>query len=521
MNSVLSLAFFLLAPLSFSHNISVSFQGKIFQFNKHLYEKIVLADSSDVEKIFELSKQLPSLYPKEIPSEPLAFRTRDIYQRLLKGEDIRANALKQKHTLLVFKDEKGVVQGYIHGWVDSKTNEATIDELVVDAEWRKQKVAHTLIGKLLVYFESSRSSVTVTSRIPFSKALFDPFEIKLREKDFDTIFIVDHLLSRFSLRYLKYENRTAPPKHQAVADELHQIISNARGQDALSTDAAMSYLRKLVLVMNKEIKNRKAGKDFYSGIQEDKYDIANVYFVRMVMSFFSKKDPGNSRRYYEFREIYLKEISKELEGAQEEKGIFEMNLQLFIARLYAFVPYLQQEEKGSLARRQWIQKSVEEYLKLVKLPDVHLYPAFIQAMICEILWFQYEYTDALKIAAIFMKYREEALAFLKEKENLMTQEKEMQMALLFKNLQAEIWKEWQVELKPEWGLLFFYVINFYPKEEKAEKAMHPKIGKIFSETLVYSDRDFSLDFSLPKKQGERLKKLIEQFKEPLAVSCSL
>ncbi len=428
MNLFLFCAVFLLSPISFSHTVEVKFQGN---------EKIVAPDFSDVDRIFELSKQLPSLYEveKRLPSEPLAFRTRDIYQRLIKGEDIRANALKQKHTFLVFKDKKGGVQGYIHGWVDLETNEATLDELVVDEEWRGKNIAHALIGKILVHFESLDSSVTVTSRIPFSKKMFEKFGVQVREKDFDTIFIVDHLLSRFSIRYFMYQNRTAAPKHQAVADELHKIISKAPVQDSFSIDQAMKYLAKLADAMNEEIKARskKAGKEIYSGIQDDKYDIANVYFVMTLMSFLSEKDSS----YYQLRETYLNEMIEEVREAQKEGGILPVNLQFFIARVYAFIPFLHQEKRGSQTERQWVQKSIRQYLRLMELENVILSSAHIQTMICEILWCQYEYAEAMRMAADFTMHKKEILDFLKKNEELMTPKKEEQIASFLSPPQKE------------------------------------------------------------------------------------
>lgn len=557
MNPILFLAVFLLSPFSFSNNIAVPILGQTYYFNVSIYNQIqapnISEDSTDISEIHHLSAEMPFLYMTEITIDGLPFRIRDTYERLIKGEDIYAQILKQEHTFFVFKDKERRVQGYIHGWIDQEKDQAIIDELVVAKKWRRRGIALTLMGRLLEHLSAKNSSIKVISRVPLSKKISNKFGIESFEDHFETSFVVDHLLSRFSINYLFYQNRRDVPKHQSIAEELRRVISRARLRDGFSINQAMSYLAAQIQAMEKEIQRKceqaakqrrqlladeeeeAVVKDFYYGIQEDKYDVANVYFLMMVLSFLSDEASYEDSMYYEYRETYLYHVIESMREAQREGGLLPVQMQLFMARLYAFIRFLHEEEIGSAEELVWVQRSIVEYLRLMILEskgprDIFVFPASIQIMVREVLWFKYDYKIAEKIALLMMKTKQEAIGFLRKNKSLSIEKKEQKMLHFFHSLQREVWNKHQIALNAEFGLLFFYVVQFYPEEEKA---MYYKIGELFFLASFYSNEhkmlsyiyhdveimegqgtEFSKTLTLTEVQKARLEELVRYFTKP-------
>jgi len=478
-----------LAPISTLKDTTVvTLFGEKHLFPRSLYEQIVPANPMDAETISTLSTDIPSLYEGKFAQSHLSFRPTHTYELLLKGTDMLAQAEGEKDLFFVYRDEDQDVLAYVHGRLSKKKNKATIDELVVEPSLRRRGVATVLLAKLLEAFsQSGKTDVEIISRIPLPDNLVKPFKIKFKQTKFDVRFIVHHILSRFSLNYIMYQNSKKPPLYKAVALEMRDIVRQAKEKDQFSTKVAVGYLKSLADsmedIIDQKIEEEGEGKLFYFGIQDDELALANVYFALYILSLFSLEEP----ELYNERGAYFSDTLFHLQEGQAQGGHLPVDYQIFIARVFAFGRFLAGEEKYTLADLEWVEKSAKAYLLAIDLgrrggQTIYVSHGHVQKVIQEILWFRYSYKEARIMAKEMMGFRQRANRVFKLKRSLV--ERERMAIAIYKEFQQFLKKEKGIDLKDEFGLLFLYTLPLYA-EENLE--FHYKLGDLFALSSFYMD----------------------------------
>lgn len=484
------LSVFCLSPISPFQDVAVSIFGKVHSFPRALYERITPATPDDAFDIERLSREMPLIYRGQLVYGYLPFRHLEAYARLLGPEDVAARVHKRDHLFYVFRDAAGKVRGYSHGSVYRERNLATVDELVVEEGWRWRGVARALLGKLLEEFSRrGKTSVHVFSRNPLPNNLVQTYGAEPRPKGFDLSLVIDHLISCFSLNYLMFQDWSNPSLFADRAREIREVLRASKNMDHLKTGQAIKYLAQLIRSLGEAIQQKilERGQGNYYGIQEDKMEVANHYFLAYLISVLAKEDPSaEDNKYAHYKQIYFDFTLNEMRNAQSQGGKYPADIQIFIARQHAFARFFEEETKGTPDDKAWVKKALEEYLKLIDLRrigerDVFVFSGHLDIALREILWFRYPYALAHRISSRLLREKEN-LKKIFSREHLDSEPREALALSRFQAVRQEILNEEGIALEPEFGLIFLYILPVYSEEERAVRWM---IRKLFSLASFY------------------------------------